>query len=123
MSCSNLVLHLISTFAQLVDPQYIGDAMSVLPFVWTSGGSLAYVCGFKLCNHRADSSFRNIIGGTLSEPATKWPDTLGKISLLRERPYFLPCAVSGAIAFLAFSLAFIGLREVSIRLNILLILR
>jgi hypothetical protein len=52
------------------------------------------------------------MGGTLANAASKWPDTLGKIELLRMHPYFLPCAVAASVAFTSFVFAFVGLREV-----------
>ena len=58
---------------------------------------------------------RPIIGGVLSNPARRWPDTLGRIQYLRQHPYFLPCATSGFIAFLAFIMSFFGLKEVLIQ--------
>jgi hypothetical protein len=54
------------------------------------------------------------MGGMLADPATKWPSTLGKIKLLRQHPYLLPCAVAASIALLTFVVAFIGLKEVCI---------
>jgi hypothetical protein len=54
-----------------------------------------------------------IIGGVLSRPADRWPDTLGSVALLREYPYFLPCAVASAIAFISFAICSISLEEVS----------
>lgn len=32
-----------------------------------------------------------LIGGSLSHPAERWPNTLGKINFLRDYPYALPC--------------------------------
>ena len=55
-----------------------------------------------------------IIGGVLSRPADQWPDTLGHIPYLKNHPYFLPCFVASLIAFLTFSIALIGLKEVMI---------
>ena len=60
-------------------------------------------------------SHRPIIGGVLSNPATRWPDTLGRIHYLRHHPYFLPCAASGFIAFVTFIISFFGLKEVLIQ--------
>lgn len=59
------------------------------------------------------SLYSPIIGGVLSVPAPRWPDTLGKIEFLREHPYFLPSATAALIAFLSFTVAFLGLREAS----------
>ena len=58
---------------------------------------------------------RPIIGGVLSNPATRWPDTLGRIHYLRQHPYFLPCATAGFIAFVTFIISFFGLKEVLIQ--------
>ncbi|CAK5274419.1 unnamed protein product [Mycena citricolor] len=54
---------------------------------------------------------RPFIGGVLEHPATKWPNTMGKIEFLRNNPYFLPCAAASAIALFSFIVGFIGLRE------------
>ena len=58
---------------------------------------------------------RPIIGGVLSNPATRWPSTLGRIHYLRQHPYFLPCAMSGLISFVTFIISFFGLKEVPIQ--------
>ena len=57
-------------------------------------------------------SLSPIIGGVFSNPATQWPNALGRIRFLREHPYFLPCAVSGFIALATFILAALALKEV-----------
>ena len=54
-----------------------------------------------------------IIGGVLSNPAIRWPNTLGHVHFLRVHPYFLPCAVSGFIALATFIISFMALKEVS----------
>ena len=69
------------------------------------------------CSHLVainNLSPRPFIGGVLSNPATRWPDTLGRIQYLRQHPYFLPCATSGFIAFVTFIISFFGLKEVVI---------
>ena len=53
-----------------------------------------------------------IIGGVFSNPAVRWPDTLGKLSYLRDHPYFLPCFIPSVLAFIAFLGALVGLKEV-----------
>ena len=53
-----------------------------------------------------------IIGGLFSGPAVRWPDTLGKLSYLRDHPYFLPCFIPSVLAFVAFLGALVGLKEV-----------
>jgi hypothetical protein len=53
-----------------------------------------------------------LIGGVFSNPATRWPNTLGRLQFLRVHPYFLPCAISGSIAFATFIIAVLALKEV-----------
>ncbi|KAJ7352333.1 major facilitator superfamily multidrug-resistance, DHA1 sub-family [Mycena albidolilacea] len=79
---------------EISDPSNIADIFSIMPLVWSVASTMA-----------------PLIGGVLSNPATKWPSTLGKFEILREHPYLLPCVVSGSIALLAFGIAFAGLKE------------
>ncbi|KAJ7352341.1 major facilitator superfamily multidrug-resistance, DHA1 sub-family [Mycena albidolilacea] len=79
---------------EISDPSNIADIFSIMPLVWSIATIMA-----------------PLIGGVLSNPATKWPSTLGKFEILREHPYLLPCVVSGSIALLAFGIAFAGLKE------------
>lgn len=53
-----------------------------------------------------------LIGGSLSRPAERYPDLFGKIEFLKTYPYFLPCAVSGAYALMAWCVALVLLKEV-----------
>jgi len=61
---------------------------------------------------RLNSLIRPIIGGVLSQPAERWPDTFGRIHFFRRYPYFLPCAAAAFLAFLSYPIAFFGLNEV-----------
>ncbi|KAJ7604167.1 major facilitator superfamily domain-containing protein [Mycena polygramma] len=79
---------------EISDPSNVADVFSTLLLMWSLGATLS-----------------PFVGGVLANPATKWPDTFGKIELLRTHPYFLPCAVSASIAFSSFAFAFFGLRE------------
>ncbi|KAJ7827454.1 major facilitator superfamily multidrug-resistance, DHA1 sub-family [Mycena leptocephala] len=76
------------------DPTNIADIFSMTNLVWAVGSTVG-----------------PFMGGMLADPATKWPSTLGKIKLLRQHPYLLPCAVAASIALLTFVVAFIGLKE------------
>ncbi|KAF7337175.1 MFS domain-containing protein [Mycena venus] len=82
---------------QISDPTNVADVFSFLQLMWSLGSTTRRVSPF--------------IGGVLANPAVKWPGTLGKIGLLRNHPYFLPCAVAASVAFASFALAFLGLRE------------
>ncbi|KAI9591301.1 major facilitator superfamily domain-containing protein [Syncephalis fuscata] len=57
------------------------------------------------------SIFGPLIGGILADPAHQYPDTIGKIPILRQYPYLLPCIVCASIAFVGFIMAFLFLEE------------
>jgi len=54
-----------------------------------------------------------MVGGILSHPATKWPETFGKIAFFQSYPYFLPCIVAGMAPLGACIFAAIFMKEVS----------
>ncbi|KAF8813379.1 MFS general substrate transporter [Phlegmacium glaucopus] len=83
-----------SVIVEITDASNIGDAYALIPLMWSTGSTIA-----------------PIIGGVLSNPATRWPDTLGQIHYLRQHPYFLPCATAGFLAFVTFIISFLGLKE------------
>ncbi|KAJ7510540.1 major facilitator superfamily multidrug-resistance, DHA1 sub-family [Mycena galericulata] len=83
-----------SVMAEISDSTNVADIYSLLPFMWTVGSTLG-----------------PLIGGTLANPATRYPDTLGRIPILREFPYLLPCATAGVLAFASFLFGFVGLKE------------
>ena len=60
------------------------------------------------------SKSRSVIGGILSQPATAWPELFGPFKFFHQHPYFLPCAAAGLLAFMSGTIAFLGLKEVSI---------
>jgi len=68
---------------------------------------------------------RPIIGGLFADPAATWPDSLGRIPYLVDRPYFLPCFIAAMAAFIAFVIGTFGLKEVGfffdVQVNFLLI--
>jgi hypothetical protein len=58
--------------------------------------------------------FRPVVGGMLSHPAEKWPDTVGKIAFFRSHPYFLPCFVVGLVPLGACVFTAVFMKEVSV---------
>ncbi|RDB25878.1 Protein ZINC INDUCED FACILITATOR-LIKE 1 [Hypsizygus marmoreus] len=80
--------------AEITDSTNIGDAFAMVSLVWSFGSSIG-----------------PILGGILSQPATRWPFLFGKISLFRDHPYFLPCAAASLLAFASGAIAFISLKE------------
>ncbi|PPQ68704.1 hypothetical protein CVT25_012105 [Psilocybe cyanescens] len=83
-----------TSIAELTDASNRGDAYAYQPIVWSIGVTTG-----------------PIIGGVLSNPATRWPDTLGRISYLRTHPYFLPCFVAALFAFATFVFVYFALKE------------
>ncbi|KAH7877903.1 major facilitator superfamily domain-containing protein [Lentinula edodes] len=82
--------------AELSDSTNIAQIFSLAPMIWCIG----VIMGPS-------------IGGVLADPEKQFPSTLGKISLLRDHPFFLPCAVVAFFALIFFLIALIGLKEVS----------
>ncbi|KAJ3922524.1 major facilitator superfamily domain-containing protein [Lentinula edodes] len=80
--------------AELSDSTNIAQIFSLAPMIWCIG----VIMGPS-------------IGGVLADPEKQFPSTLGKISLLRDHPFFLPCAVVAFFALIFFLIALIGLKE------------
>ncbi|EKM76100.1 hypothetical protein AGABI1DRAFT_102557 [Agaricus bisporus var. burnettii JB137-S8] len=79
---------------ELTDETNVGDAVAMIPLMWSFGSTIA-----------------PFMGGILSNPAKRWPESFGKFSLFTDHPYFLPCFAAGCIALLAFVVTFLGLKE------------
>ncbi|KIY61840.1 MFS general substrate transporter [Cylindrobasidium torrendii FP15055 ss-10] len=80
--------------AELSDSTNIGDAFAVMPLVWGLGNAVGPV-----------------MGGLLADPAKRWPDSLGKLSVLHDYPYLLPCGTAAIFAFIIFLSATVSLKE------------
>ncbi|KAH7100536.1 MFS general substrate transporter [Auriculariales sp. MPI-PUGE-AT-0066] len=52
-----------------------------------------------------------LIGGTLSDPATRYPEIFGDIQYLKDRPFFLPCALSSSLTLCSIVLGYFTLTE------------
>ncbi|KAH8823947.1 major facilitator superfamily domain-containing protein [Flagelloscypha sp. PMI_526] len=83
-----------TALAELTDPSNRAEIMAMVPVFLNVGGTLA-----------------PFIGGIFSEPAHNWPNTLGKIELFQNRPYLLPCIISGILCLIGFGFALVGLEE------------
>ncbi|RXW25525.1 hypothetical protein EST38_g340 [Candolleomyces aberdarensis] len=83
-----------SVLAEITDSTNIGDAYSLAPLMWSAGLTIGPT-----------------LGGVLSSPASRWPDTFGRIPLFHHHPYFLPCAAAAFIAFASFFISSIALKE------------
>lgn len=53
-----------------------------------------------------------MVGGSLSRPAERYPDTFGGSEFLKKYPYFLACAVPATFSALAWVITFTFLKEV-----------
>ncbi|KAF8872620.1 major facilitator superfamily multidrug-resistance, DHA1 sub-family [Infundibulicybe gibba] len=83
-----------SVTAEITDATNIADAFALLPLMWSVGVTVG-----------------PILGGVLSNPADRWPAIFGNSTFFRQHPYSLPCTAAAAIAFVSFSLSFLGLKE------------
>jgi MFS family permease len=83
-----------TVLAELSDPTNVARIYSFSGPTWTAG-----------------IIFGSFIGGYLSNPQERFPSHIGKIPLLQDHPYFLPCAFVAFIALSIFLLALFGLRE------------
>jgi len=102
------------SFQKLTDSTNRGDAYAYMPMMWSFGTTSGSVYMDLIYIPVSFTVFdRPIIGGVLSNAAQRWPSTLGRIHYLQDHPYFLPCAVAGLLAFVAFAISFLSLKEVS----------
>ncbi|KAJ2926063.1 hypothetical protein H1R20_g11032, partial [Candolleomyces eurysporus] len=83
-----------SVLAEITDSTNIGDAYALSPIMWNTGITIGPT-----------------LGGVLSSPASRWPETFGKIPFFHHHPYFLPCAAAAFIAFASFFISSIALKE------------
>lgn len=81
-----------TVMVELTDATNMGDAFALMPIMWSAGITLG-----------------PIIGGILSNPATRWPHSFGYFFV--THPYLLPCLVTGIVAFLTFVIGFVRLKE------------
>ncbi|KAJ3986143.1 major facilitator superfamily domain-containing protein [Lentinula detonsa] len=85
-----------TVMAEVTDSTNMADAFTMIPIMWSFGTTVGPA-----------------LGGILANPATQWPQLFGKFAFFRDFPYFLACAAAGFLAFIAFALAYIGLKESS----------
>ncbi|EJD05439.1 MFS general substrate transporter [Fomitiporia mediterranea MF3/22] len=59
------------------------------------------------------------IGGSFAKPEVTFPNTFGKIWLLQEYPYLLPCLITSLVAIIAFILCALFFKETVVRRPVL----
>lgn len=83
-----------SAMGELTDPTNRAEAFALLPVVWAAG-----------------ASFGPLLGGYLSRPADRFPDTVFAGQFWRDFPYFLPCLATGGFTAAALIVAAIWFKE------------
>ncbi|RXW25541.1 hypothetical protein EST38_g338 [Candolleomyces aberdarensis] len=83
-----------SVLAEITDPTNIADAYALTPIMWSSGVTIGPT-----------------LGGMLSGPVSRWPETFSRIPFFHHHPYFLPCAAAALIAFTSFFVSAIAMKE------------
>lgn len=79
---------------EITDHTNIAQAYAWHPVMWSSGITLG-----------------PLIGGIFAMPTYRWPELARTAYFLVQHPYFLPCAITGGLALVSFSIAYLGLKE------------
>ncbi|KAJ7236260.1 major facilitator superfamily multidrug-resistance, DHA1 sub-family [Mycena haematopus] len=91
-----------SIVAELTDSTNIAQAYAIMPLAWSTGSTLG-----------------PIIGGSLAQPAERFPDIFGNNQFLRKYPYFLPCAVPATFSLIAWTVTLLFLKETAVGPSVL----
>jgi MFS family permease len=83
-----------SMMVEITDSTNLAQAYAYMPIAWSSGGALG-----------------PLIGGLLSRPADRFPNTFGHLQFMKTYPYFLACAVPATFSILAWVVMFLFLQE------------
>ncbi|KAG2106645.1 major facilitator superfamily domain-containing protein [Suillus discolor] len=83
-----------STLMDITDATNMPKACSYVPIPWT----IATAVG-------------SLIGGSLSQPADRFPNIFGRSELLKTYPYLLPCSISAFFISIIWLVVFIHLKE------------
>ncbi|KAF8217566.1 major facilitator superfamily domain-containing protein [Mycena galopus ATCC 62051] len=86
-----------TVMAEVADSTNLAQVMALNPLAWSSGLTLG-----------------PIIGGLFSNPEERWPNSFGKIQILRDNPYLLPCATVGFLSLSFFFFGLVALKEVRV---------
>ncbi|KAF9016981.1 hypothetical protein BDZ89DRAFT_1141080 [Hymenopellis radicata] len=83
-----------TVLAEMTDATNIGDVFAITPIMWGLGNAVG-----------------PIVGGLLANPAQRWPETFGKLTIFIVYPYLLPCAVAASFSFVVYLCALYSLQE------------
>lgn len=84
-----------SIMGEMTDDTNVARAFAYQPIAWSTGSTLG-----------------PLIGGSLSRPAEKFPETFGDSEFFRTYPYFLPCAIPATFTIICWTVVFFFLEEV-----------
>ncbi|KAF5364815.1 hypothetical protein D9758_009278 [Tetrapyrgos nigripes] len=92
---------------EITDSTNRADCFTLMPIMWSVGRSISVLYYARVGTIDA----LPMIGGLLADPSKRWPKLAETIPLLKEYPYLLPCSAAGCLAFIAFLLGYLGLKE------------
>jgi hypothetical protein len=81
-------------------------------FCWGLGGVAGAIIGGS-CECRIGRHTGLTDGVLVEKPADKWPDVFGKVPLLVEYPYLLPCTLAASITLTGSFMDDVILREIT----------
>lgn len=81
-------------------------------FCWGLGGVAGAIIGGS-CECRIGRRAGLTDGVLVERPADKWPDVFGRVPLLVEYPYLLPCTVAASITLTGSFMDDVMLREIA----------
>lgn len=102
---------------EITDSTNLAQAYAFMPIAWSSGATLGLVLS---CNPLQSGSFAirsPYVGGSLSNPAKRFPDVFGHWEFFKIHPYFLACAAPATFSALAWLVTLLFLKEVSVLYN------
>lgn len=88
----SICYHGASTHSLDCDP----NAHFIIRFCWGLGGVTGAIIGGS-CEYPVDGYTGLTDYPLVENPADKWPEVFGKVSLLVDYPYLLPCALAASI--------------------------
>ncbi|KDQ14750.1 hypothetical protein BOTBODRAFT_32505 [Botryobasidium botryosum FD-172 SS1] len=83
-----------SMIGELTDDTNIGQAAPLTGACWAIGAIIG-----------------PLIGGTFSNPVTRFPNVFGDIAFLKKHPYFLPCFISTSMTLTSITIGYFFLEE------------
>jgi len=83
-----------SMMVEITDSTNLAQAYAYMPIAWSTGATLG-----------------PYVGGSLSKPVDRFPDTFGDWDFFKKYPYFMACAVPATFTAVAWLVTFLFLKE------------